>query len=118
MEQIIIYVGLDVHKATIALRWQRGGKREEMRECGQNANTPTALKTLAAKLQSWLVAVVNCGFVTRPDRAATVSSDNLRQWGMTERWWLRHRFHASQAIGLRPTVGMRSNSPSCTVPVN
>ena len=50
MEQIIIYVGLDVHKDTISVALAEGGKRGEMREHGKIANTPTAMKTLAAKL--------------------------------------------------------------------
>src|SRR5258708_28639488 len=52
MEQTIIYVGLDVHKDTIAVALAEGGKRGEVREPGQIANTPTAMKTLAGKLAS------------------------------------------------------------------
>ena len=50
MDQTIIYVGLDVHKDTIAVALADGGKRGEVREHGKIANTPVALKTLAAKL--------------------------------------------------------------------
>ena len=50
MEQHIIYVGLDVHKDTIAVALAEAGKRGEVREHGKVANTPAALKTLAAKL--------------------------------------------------------------------
>ena len=52
MEQRIIYVGLDVHKDTIAVALAEAGKRGELRECGKIANTPAALRTLAAKLAS------------------------------------------------------------------
>ena len=52
MEQRIIYVGLDVHKDTIAVALAEAGKRRELRECGKIANTPAALRTLAAKLAS------------------------------------------------------------------
>ena len=45
MEQLIIYVGLDVHKDTIAVALAEAGKRSEVREYGKIANTPAALKT-------------------------------------------------------------------------
>jgi transposase len=50
MDQPITYVGLDVHKDTIAVAAAEAGKRRDVREYGRIANTPAALKTLAAKL--------------------------------------------------------------------
>jgi transposase len=50
MEKPTTYVGLDVHKDTIAVALAEAGKRGEVREHGKIANTPTALKTLATKL--------------------------------------------------------------------
>ena len=50
MEQHITYIGLDVHKDTIAVAVAVAGKREEVREYGKIANTSDALKTLTAKL--------------------------------------------------------------------
>ena len=50
MEQRIIYVGLDVHKDTIAVALAEAGKRGELREHGKIVNTPAALRALAAKL--------------------------------------------------------------------
>ena len=50
MEQNIIYVGLDVHKDTIAVALAEAGKRAEVREHGKIVNTPAALKTLWARL--------------------------------------------------------------------
>jgi hypothetical protein len=47
-EKRITYVGLDVPKDTIALAL--ADRRGEVREHGKSANTPTGLKTLAAKL--------------------------------------------------------------------
>ena len=46
----IIYVGLDVHKETIAVALAEAGKRSEVREHGKIANTPAAVTALAAKL--------------------------------------------------------------------
>ena len=50
MEQSIIYVGLDVHKDTIAVALAEAGLREEVREHGTISNTPAALKALTEKL--------------------------------------------------------------------
>jgi transposase len=50
MEQDIIYVGLDVHKDTVAVALAEAGKRGEVREHGKVVNTPAALKALATKL--------------------------------------------------------------------
>ena len=50
MEHHIIYVGLDVHKDTIAVALAEGGQRGEVREHGKVANTPAALKTLCTRL--------------------------------------------------------------------
>jgi transposase len=50
MEKPIIYIGLDVHKETVAVALAESGKRGEVREYGTIANTPTALKALASKL--------------------------------------------------------------------
>ena len=50
MEQVITYVGLDVHKDTIAVALAEAGQRGAVREYGKIANTPSAVTTLAAKL--------------------------------------------------------------------
>jgi transposase len=49
LKQPITYVGLDVHKDTIAVALAEAGKRGEVREHGKIANTPAALKALASR---------------------------------------------------------------------
>ena len=68
LDKSITYVGLDVHKDTIAVALAEAVRRDDVREYGKIANTPTALKALAAKLSR----VGNSfGSVMRPDLAAT-----------------------------------------------
>jgi transposase len=50
MDQLITYVGLDVHKETIAVAAADFGKREDVREYGKIANTPASLKQLTTKM--------------------------------------------------------------------
>src|ERR1700692_1712515 len=50
MAKPITYVGLDVHKDTIAVALAEAGLRAEVREHGKIPNTPAALKALSVKL--------------------------------------------------------------------
>ena len=74
MEKLITYVGLDVHKVTIAVAVGEEGKRGEVREYGTIANTPSALKALTTKLARGGHELRFC--YEAGDRAATASSDN------------------------------------------
>src|SRR5271163_1183154 len=68
LDKAITYVGLDVHKDTIAVALAEAGVRGDVREYGKIANTPAAVKALAAKL--WRVGsalrfcyeAVPCGY--------------------------------------------------------
>ena len=50
LQQLITYIGLDVHKETMAVALADAGKRSEVREYAKIANTPAAVKVPAAKL--------------------------------------------------------------------
>ena len=50
MDEFITYVGLDVHKDTIAVALAEAGAHKDVREYGKIANTAMALNALAAKL--------------------------------------------------------------------
>ena len=52
MRKSITYVGLDVHKETMAVAVAETGLRGEVREHGKIPNTPVAVKSLATKLAS------------------------------------------------------------------
>lgn len=50
MNECITYIGLDVHKETIAVALAEGSRRGEVREYGQISNTPAALTRISIKL--------------------------------------------------------------------
>lgn len=73
LKQPITCVGLDVHKETIAVGLAETGNRNEVGEYGKIANSPAALKTLAARLGHGGRELRFCYW---PDPAATASSGN------------------------------------------
>src|SRR5277367_6018507 len=77
MDKRITYVGLDVHKDTIAVALAETGKRGEVREHCKIANTRAALTTLAGKLShsaAELGTVGNfvCGRAVAHDQASAL----------------------------------------------
>lgn len=60
MSQSVNYVGLDVHKNTIVVAVAKDGKRVEVCEHGEIANTPTALAKVLGKLGGRGVALHVC----------------------------------------------------------
>ena len=107
MEKTITYVGLDVHKETIAVALAEGGARGTARDYGQIANTPTALKRLVSKLhddgielrfcyeagpcgygiQRWLSAAGHACVVVAPARFRAVRAIASRPIGATQTVW-------------------------------
>jgi hypothetical protein len=79
MAKSITYVGLDVHKDTIAVALAEAGFRGEVRQHGTILNTPAALKTLAVKLARtgrdlrFCYEAGPCGYGTRSTTPAITS---------------------------------------------
>ena len=67
MDKSITYVGLDVHKDTIAVALAEAGAHKDVREYGKIANTATALN---ARRRSCRALEASYGSVMRPALAA------------------------------------------------
>jgi hypothetical protein len=107
LDKSTTYVGLDVHKDTIAIALAEAGGRNDVHEYGKIANTPTALKTLAAKL-SRVGSELRFCCEAGPSGSTAIGPRRAR---------LRRRGSvadpAQAAIESRPTGGTRSTWPSC-----
>lgn len=60
MEQATTFIGLDVHKETIAVALAEVGQRGRVREYGKIAHRPAAVTALAAKLAPTGRALQSC----------------------------------------------------------
>lgn len=80
MDEHIMFVGLDVHKATIAVAIAQGGRREAARFVGEIDNTPAAVAKLVRSTPAKGRSSVS---VTRPARAATVCIVSSWRSGMS-----------------------------------
>ena len=67
MDKAIIYVGLDVHKDTIAVALAEAGARSE---CASMARSRTRRRLLKALARSWRGSGTRYGSAMRPDLAA------------------------------------------------
>jgi transposase len=75
MAKFITNVGLEVHKATIAVALAASGLREEVREHGKIPNTPAVLKALTVKLASAGRELRSCYRAGPCGLSAGISSD-------------------------------------------
>ena len=111
MDKAITYVGLDVHKDTIAVAVAEAGVRGDVREYGKVANTPAAVKALAMKLSRvgnalrFCYEAGPCGYgiqrqltLAGHDCVVVVPSPNSAQAGRSDP---------------EPTGGMRSPRQAC-----
>ena len=101
MDKLITYVGLDVHKDTIAIALAESGKRGEVREYGKIAHTSAAVQAVAIKLARdgselrFCYEAGPCGYWIQRQLAAAkhacvvVASSLPRQWHQ-DRWHICH----------------------------
>ena len=86
LEDLITYVGLDVHKDGIVVALAEGSLRGEVREYGRIANTPAALRRLSHKLGQAGAALRFC----YEGRAVTVSNASCRRSATNALWSRQH----------------------------
>ena len=84
MDNAITYVGLDVHKDTIAVALAEAGVRGDVRAYGKVANTPAAMKALAAKL-SRVGSVLRFCYEAGAVAAMVIHRQIIRSWAMAAR---------------------------------
>jgi putative transposase len=114
LDRFITYVGLDVHKETIAVALAEAGRGDDVREYGKIANTPTALNALAAKLSRagselrFCYEAGPCGYrrlhvlLRREGRA--VNKKRVQRLYREERLMVRQRGGRKRALGTRRPI--------------
>jgi hypothetical protein len=80
-----MFVGLDVHKKTIAVATVEGRASADVRFYGTIANTPVAIRSLLRKLGK---GGQRLHWRTKPDRWATRFIGSRLVWGTGATWWL------------------------------
>ena len=86
MGERITFVGLDVHKATIAVCVAEAGRDGEVRFVGEVPNEPAALDKLVARLGR---GDGNSASSTRPALAATACTGTSAAAASSAWWWRR-----------------------------
>ena len=118
MAKPITYVGLDVHKDTIAVALAEAGLRGEVREHGKIPNTPAALKALTVKLAParrelrFCYEAGPCGYViigTRPEAACRLGHSSHRPTDLSE------QRHVLAHGGRRSASRTATRSSSCDI---
>ena len=84
-EDRTVCVGLDTHKAKIAVAVAEPGRSGEVRFQGEIANQPEAVRHLIERLGG--EARHGSGSATRPARAATACTGRSPRSATTARWW-------------------------------
>ena len=79
------YIGLDVHRATIAVAIAE--EEGAPTSYGTIANDPSAIRKLMARLGGQEVAYAS---PTKPGRRATRCIASSRRWASSAWWWRRH----------------------------
>lgn len=117
MEKRITYLGLDVHKATIAVAMAEGGNRREVREHGRSR----IRRRLCGRWSlSWREPGRNCGFLwgwsvriwhpAAADRTYFADDPSHRQ----PKPAVKHKLSATDNVGLRRHRMVRIEENVCT----
>ena len=78
----LLYIGLDVHKDTIAVALAEPGRKGEVRACGTIANSLHALEKLVGRLRKAHGKEVEMHFCYEAGPCGYVLVRRLKQWGI------------------------------------